>query len=159
MHTGKIVRVSGPVVDCAGFDGALPKIKEALTVTVGGEVRTMEVAAHIGDGTVRCVLLAGSENLALGMPVTATGSGIRVPIGKVTLGRMWNVLGEPIDGGEALPEGAVRREIHRAPPALRSSCPPPRSSRPASRSLTCLNLIRRAARSVCSAARAWARPC
>ena len=127
MHTGKIVRVSGPVVDCAGFDGALPKIKEALTVTVGGEVRTMEVAAHIGDGTVRCVLLAGSENLALGMPVTATGSGIRVPVGKVTLGRMWNVLGEPIDGGEALPEGAVRREIHRAPPALRSSCPPPRS--------------------------------
>ena len=83
MHTGKIVRVSGPVVDCAGFDGALPKIKEALPVTVGGEVRTMEVAAHIGDGTVRCVLLAGSENLALGMPVTATGSGIRVPVGTI----------------------------------------------------------------------------
>ena len=123
MHTGKIVRVSGPVVDCAGFDGALPKIKEALTVTVGGEVRTMEVAAHIGDGTVRCVLLAGSENLALGMPVTATGSGIRVPVGKVTLGRMWNVLGEPIDGGEALPEGAVRREIHRAPPRFEEQLP------------------------------------
>ena len=123
MHTGKIVRVSGPVVDCAGFDGALPKIKEALTVTVGGKVRTMEVAAHIGDGTVRCVLLAGSENLALGMPVTATGSGIRVPVGKVTLGRMWNVLGEPIDGGEALPEGAVRREIHRAPPRFEEQLP------------------------------------
>ena len=123
MHTGKIVRVSGPVVDCAGFDGALPKIKEALTVTVGGEVRTMEVAAHIGDGAVRCVLLAGSENLALGMPVTATGSGIRVPVGEVTLGRMWNVLGEPIDGGEALPEGAVRREIHRAPPRFEEQLP------------------------------------
>ena len=123
MHTGKIVRVSGPVVDCAGFDGALPKIKEALTVTVGGEVRTMEVAAHIGDGAVRCVLLAGSENLALGMPVTATGSGIRVPVGEVTLGRMWNVLGEPIDGGGALPEGAVRREIHRAPPRFEEQLP------------------------------------
>ena len=122
MHTGKIVRVSGPVVDCAGFDGALPKIKEALTVTVGGEVRTMEVAAHIGDGAVRCVLLAGSENLALGMPVTATGSGIRVPVGEVTLGRMWNVLGEPIDGG-ALPEGTVRREIHRAPPRFEEQLP------------------------------------
>ena len=123
MHTGKIVRVSGPVVDCAGFDGALPKIKEALTVTVGGEVRTMEVAAHIGDGAVRCVLLAGSENLALGMPVTATGSGIRVPVGEVTLGRMWNVLGEPIDGGAALPEGVVRREIHRAPPRFEEQLP------------------------------------
>ena len=123
MHTGKIVRVSGPVVDCAGFDGALPKIKEALTVTVGGEVRTMEVAAHIGDGAVRCVLLAGSENLALGMPVTATGSGIRVPVGEVTLGRMWNVLGEPIDGGAALPEGVVRREIHRAPPCFKEQLP------------------------------------
>ena len=123
MHTGKIVRVSGPVVDCAGFDGALPKIKEALTVTVGGEVRTMEVAAHIGDGAVRCVLLAGSENLALGMPVTATGSGIRVPVGEVTLGRMWNVLGEPIDGGSALPEGVVRREIHRAPPRFEEQLP------------------------------------
>ena len=122
MHTGKIVRVSGPVVDCAGFDGALPKIKEALTVTVGGEVRTMEVAAHIGDGAVRCVLLAGSENLALGMPVTATGSGIRVPVGEVTLGRMWNVLGEPIDGGAALPEGVVR-EIHRAPPRFEEQLP------------------------------------
>ena len=123
MHTGKIVRVSGPVVDCAGFDGALPKIKEALTVTVGGAVRTMEVAAHIGDGAVRCVLLAGSENLALGMPVTATGSGIRVPVGEVTLGRMWNVLGEPIDGGSALPEGTVRREIHRAPPRFEEQLP------------------------------------
>ena len=123
MHTGKIVRVSGPVVDCAGFDGALPKIKEALTVAVGGAVRTMEVAAHIGDGAVRCVLLAGSENLALGMPVTATGSGIRVPVGEVTLGRMWNVLGEPIDGGAALPEGVVRREIHRAPPRFEEQLP------------------------------------
>ena len=123
MHTGKIVRVSGPVVDCSGFDGALPKIKEALTVTVGGEVRTMEAAAHIGDGAVRCVLLAGSENLALGMPVTATGSGIRVPVGEVTLGRMWNVLGEPIDGGAALPEGVVRREIHRAPPRFEEQLP------------------------------------
>ena len=123
MHTGKIVRVSGPVVDCAGFDGALPKIKEALTVTVGGAVRTMEVAAHIGDGAVRCVLLAGSENLALGMPGTATGSGIRVPVGEVTLGRMWNVLGEPIDGGSALPEGTVRREIHRAPPRFEEQLP------------------------------------
>ena len=123
MHTGKIVRVSGPVVDCAGFDGALPKIKEALTVTVGGEVRTMEVAAHIGAGAVRCVLLAGSENLALGMPVTATGSGIRVPVGAATLGRMWNVLGEPIDGGEALPADTVRREIHRAPPRFEEQLP------------------------------------
>ena len=123
MHTGKIVRISGPVVDCAGFDGALPKIKEALTVTVGGEVRTMEVAGHIGDGTVRCVLLAGSENLALGMPVTATGSGIRVPVGAVTLGRMWNVLGEPIDGGGALPADTLRRDIHRAPPRFEEQLP------------------------------------
>ncbi len=62
----------------------------------------MEVAQHIGDNTVRCIMLAASEGLCRDMEVTATGKGIQVPVGKKTLGRLFNVLGEPVDGGEPL---------------------------------------------------------
>ena len=123
MNTGKIVKISGPVVDCAFPSGALPKIKEALTVTVGGKTRTMEVAQHIGGGTVRCILLAESENLSLGDEVTALGTGIRVPVGEATLGRMFNVLGEPIDGGEALAPETAHWEIHRSAPRFEEQQP------------------------------------
>ena len=114
--TGKIIQVSGSVVDVA-FDGApLPRVKEALTVKVGGETRVMEAASHIGNGRVRCIMFAGSEGLTRGMPVEADGHGIRVPVGKATLGRMMNVLGEPIDGKGDLPDGTERADIHREPP-------------------------------------------
>ena len=98
MIRGKIVTISGPVVDCEFPTGKLPKIREALTVPVNGTERTMEVAQHIGGGTVRCIMLAESENLARGMEVTAKGTGIQVPVGPCTLGRMFDVLGRPIDG-------------------------------------------------------------
>ncbi len=123
MNIGKIVKISGPVVDCAFPSGALPKIKEALTVAVGGKTRTMEVAQHIGNNAVRCILLAESENLALGMEVAARGTGIRVPVGEQTLGRMFNVLGEPIDGGEAIAEDTAHWEIHRNPPRFQDQQP------------------------------------
>ena len=123
MNTGKIVKISGPVVDCAFPSGALPKIKEALTVTVGGKTRTMEVAQHIGGGTVRCILLAESENLSLGDEVTALGTGIRVPVGEATLGRMFNVFGETIDGGVPIPDDVTRASIHRKPPEFVSQSP------------------------------------
>lgn len=118
MNIGKIVEISGPVIDCKFEAGHLPKIKEALSVTVNGEKRIMEVAKHVGHDTVRCILLAESERMSRGMEVTATGSGIKVPVGDETLGRMFNVLGQPIDGGEKIPDTAERREIHRKAPGF-----------------------------------------
>ena len=121
--TGKIVQVSGSVVDAAFPAGQLPRIREALTVTVEGQTRTMEVAQHLGDRTVRCIMLAQSEGLARGMEVLATGETIRVPVGKVTLGRMFNVLGEPIDGGDPLPEKVHKWSIHRKAPSFEQQNP------------------------------------
>ena len=82
----------------------------------------MEVAQHIGDNTVRCVMLAASEGLCRDMEVTATGAGIQVPVGACTLGRLFNVLGEPIDGGSSL-DGEEHRCIHRAPPSFEEQSP------------------------------------
>lgn len=120
---GKIVQVSGSVVDVAFEKGKLPKIKEALTVQSGQNTRVMEVAQHIGGGIVRCIMLSESEGLSRGMEVTATGAHIRVPVGEVTLGRMFNVLGEPIDGGEPIDECAERWNIHREAPSFEEQSP------------------------------------
>ena len=117
MSIGKITQISGPVIDCRFAPGELPKIKEALTVEVKGKTRVMEVAQHIGKDRVRCILLGASENLARGMKVTADGSGITVPVGDRTLGRMFNVLGEPIDGEGTVADGE-RWEIHRKAPGF-----------------------------------------
>ena len=110
---GKITAISGPVIDCSFPEGSLPRIREALSVTVRGEERIMEVARHIGGDRVRCILLGASENLSRGMTVTAEGRGISVPVGERTLGRMFNVLGEPIDGEAPLPPDTERWDIHR----------------------------------------------
>lgn len=123
MSAGKIVQISGPVVDVAFESGNLPKIKEALEVTLNGKERVMEVAQHIGKNTVRCIMLADSEGLARGIRVRATGSGIKVPVGECTLGRMFNVLGEPIDGGPPVPKEETRWEIHRKAPSFEEQRP------------------------------------
>ena len=123
MKYGSIVQISGPVVDVRFEQGHLPQIREALTVSFNGEQRVMEVAQHMGNDTVRCILLAGSEGLARGMQVCAPGSSITVPVGTVTLGRMFNVLGDVIDGGAPLPEPAERRSIYRKPPAFEEQRP------------------------------------
>ena len=116
MSKGKIVQVSGPVIDVEFKGVRVPKLREALTVKVGNETRTMEVAQLLGAGQARCIILSQSEGLARGMEVTATGAGISVPVGDVTIGRMFNVLGNPIDGGEPVPESAERWDIHREAP-------------------------------------------
>lgn len=121
--TGKIVQISGSVVDVYFETDKLPKIKEALTVTLKNKVHVMEVAGHIGGGTVRCIMLSESEGLYRGMEVTATGKGITVPVGEVTLGRMFNVLGEPIDGGEPIPSSAERHSIHKKAPDFSEQSP------------------------------------
>ena len=111
MKTGKIVQVLGPVVDVAFENGELPAIKDALEVQNGDKKCVMEVAQHIGNDVVRCVMLASSEGLSRDMEVVATGSGIKTPVGKETLGRLFNVLGEAIDGGD-------KWEIHREAPSF-----------------------------------------
>jgi F-type H+-transporting ATPase subunit beta len=118
VNSGRIVQISGSVIDVEFERGRLPKIKEALTVTVRDEVRVMEVAQHVGRDTVRCIMLDESENLARNMKVKATGSGVHVPVGECTLGRMFNVLGEAIDGGPPVSDKATRWEIHRKAPSF-----------------------------------------
>lgn len=120
---GKIVQISGSVVDVAFENGKLPKIKEALTVLLNNETHVMEVAQHIGSGKVRCIMLSESEGLYRGMEVTATGNNICVPVGKETLGRMFNVLGNPIDGGEPIDKNCPRWNIHRSAPGFDEQSP------------------------------------
>ena len=117
------MQVSGSVVDVAFEKGKLPKIKEALTVSLDGKIRVMEVAQHIGKGRVRCIMLSESEGLYRGMEVTATGNNIRVPVGDATLGRMFNVLGEPIDGGDPIDDTNEKWNIHREAPNFDEQSP------------------------------------
>ena len=123
MKKGSIVQVSGPVVDVTFPAGELPGIREALTVEADGVRRVMEVAQHVDSATVRCVMLAGSEGLARGMEVEAPGHPIQVPVGEATLGRMFNVLGQPIDQQGPVPEGTPRRSIYRQPPSFAEQSP------------------------------------
>ena len=122
MNKGKIVQVMGPVVDVAFENGALPHIQDALVTYNEGKRCVMEVAQHIGGDVVRCVMLAASEGLYKDMEVEATGRGICVPVGEKTLGRLFNVLGETIDGGESL-EKEEKWVIHRDPPSFEDQSP------------------------------------
>ena len=122
MDKGKIIQVLGPVVDVEFEGGNLPMIKDALEVTREGNRLVMEVASHVGNNIVRCIMLASSEGLAKGMEVTATGSCIKVPVGRQTLGRMFNVLGEVIDEGEPV-VGEAQWKIHRNPPTFEDQKP------------------------------------
>ena len=114
---GRITQITGSVVDVRFENGALPKIREMLTVTAKGQDRVMEVAQHIGNGEVRCIMLDPSDGLCRGLSVLATGKTISVPVGERVLGRLFNVLGEAIDGKEDLPEDTPRCSIYREPPS------------------------------------------
>ena len=122
MNTGKIVQVSGPVVDVEFENDDLPAIRDALEVMNGDKKCVMEVAQHIGNHIVRCIMLAASEGLCRDMEVVATGSGIKVSVGEDTLGRLFNVLGQTIDGDKQ-PEGEANWEIHREPPTFEEQNP------------------------------------
>ncbi len=112
----------GPVVDVEFKDGELPNIQDALTVDNGGKECVMEVSQHMGNHVVRCIMLSASEGLSRDMEVTATGKGISVPVGDAVLGRLFNVLGKTIDGGEQL-EKEEHWEIHREPPTFEDQSP------------------------------------
>lgn len=118
MITGKITAVLGPVIDVEFAQGALPKINEVLFLYVNGRKCVMEVQAHTGSSIVRCIMMTASEGISRGMEAAAAGEGIHVPVGPCTLGRMFNALGEPIDGEGDVPEEAERWCIHREAPAF-----------------------------------------
>ena len=122
MNKGRIVQVMGPVIDVEFENGDLPMIKDALEVMNGNKKCVMEVAQHMGNNIVRCIMLASSEGLHKDMEVTATGSGIKVPVGPKTLGRLFNVLGETIDNKEEITE-CEKWVIHRDPPSFEEQSP------------------------------------
>src|SRR3989344_5210707 len=102
MHKGTIAQIIGPVVDVEFEEGNLPRIFEEFTTERGADdTVTLEVAKHIGGGRVRAIALSATDGLTRGMEVSATGEEISVPVGKETLGRIFNVLGAPIDRKDA----------------------------------------------------------
>lgn len=122
MNTGKIVEVSSSVVDV--YFEQLPKIKNALKVTIDDKEYTMEVVEHIGDNIVRCLMLGKSEGLYRGQEVVDTGDTIMVPVGEATLGRMFNCLGETIDDKPGLESGLESKwSIFRDPPKFSEQKP------------------------------------
>ena len=121
MNKGKIIQIMGPVVDVA-FPDELPAIKEALEVQLDGKRLVMEVSQHIGNNCVRCIMLATSDGLCKDMEVVATGSSISVPVGQKTLGRLFNVVGDTLDGLEDL-SGEKHWGIHRQPPSFEDQSP------------------------------------
>ncbi len=116
LTVGKVVQVMGPVVDVRFNEGELPEILNALTIPIGDRTLTVEVAQHIGDNTARCIAMASTDGLQRGTPVTDTGAPISVPVGRETLGRIFNVLGDAVDNIPN-PETAEKWSIHRSAPA------------------------------------------
>jgi F-type H+-transporting ATPase subunit beta len=125
-NVGRIVEIKGVVLDAA-FEGRLPAIYSALHIPIPGvdRVLTAEVQQHLGDDRVRAVAMDATDGLARGNEVIDTGAPISVPVGDVTLGRIFNVLGEAIDKGDAIPADAERWPIHRDPPLFEDLEPKP----------------------------------
>ena len=114
---GKITQVIGPVVDVRFEDGQLPELLNALEIKNGDTTMTVEVAQHIGDNVVRCIAMSSTDGLQRGVDAVDTGEGITVPVGNETLGRIFNVLGQPVDEQPA-PEDTERWPIHRPAPSF-----------------------------------------
>ena len=118
--TGKVIQVLGPVVDCRFPTDSLPSIYNAVLIkdAAKGIDLTCEVAQHLGDDTVRMVALSTTDGLVRGMEAVDQGAPISVPVGDLTLGRVFNLLGNPIDKGAAIPADTRRMPIHRQPPSF-----------------------------------------
>ena len=118
VNVGKITQIIGAVLDIKFSEGNLPEINDAINITTKeGNKLVVEVAQHLGDDVVRCIAMGPTDGLVRGMEAVATGAPISVPVGEKTLGRMFNVLGEPIDEKPA-PEGVEYKPIHRKAPAF-----------------------------------------
>lgn len=115
-NKGRIIRIVGSVIDIR-FEGELPSLYNAIEVPFGEEIIVLEVVQHLGDNTVRCISMHSTDGLKRGMEAIDTGAPISVPVGEKVLGRMVNVLGQPIDNMPAI-EAEERWSIHRKPPSL-----------------------------------------
>lgn len=113
---GKVSQVMGPVVDVCFEEGNLPAIYNALVMQNGDKTLTVEVAQHIGDNTVRCIAMSSTDGLKRGTEVTDTGKNISVPVGRKTLGRIFNVLGDTVDN-QPFEDDGERWNIHRTAPS------------------------------------------
>src|SRR6056297_1946985 len=116
LNKGKIKQVIGPVVDIEFSEDNLPELMNAIKIEINDKIVVVEVAQHTGDNTVRCISMDSTDGFVRGMEAVDTGGPISVPVGEETLGRMYNVLGEPIDGKE-LGEVKQRAPIHREAPS------------------------------------------
>ena len=112
---GTVVQVIGPVLDIRFKDGELPQLLNAVEVESGEKKLTVEVAQHIGDDVVRCIAMSSTDGLTRGAKAVDTGASITVPVGEKCLGRIFNLLGEPVDN-QPSPEDVERWAIHRDPP-------------------------------------------
>ena len=117
QNIGTVIQIIGPVLDIKFPDGQLPQLLNAITVQNGEETITLEVAQHVGDNVARCIAMAGTDGLVRGMKAVDTGGPITVPVGSATLGRIFNLLGEPVDNQPA-PETQERWPIHRPAPSF-----------------------------------------
>jgi len=117
-NIGKIVQVIGPVVDIKFEEGELPKLNDAIEIDNHGARLVVEVAQHMGDNVVKCIAMDSTDGLKRGQEAKNTGAPITIPVGKVTLGRMVNVLGEPIDGIEMETENEPKASIHQPAPTF-----------------------------------------
>ncbi len=115
MQTGKITQIIGPVVD-VHFEEHVPEIGTALTVTHEGKTVTLETAQHIGLNRVRAIAMSETSGLVRDLPVVSSGAPISVPVGEAALGRLFDVLGNTVDGKESLPKTVTRSPIHRSAP-------------------------------------------
>jgi len=117
LNEGQVIQVIGPVVDIEFTSDVLPDLYNAITITTDRINITMEAMQHLGNNTVRCVALSSTDGLQRGMKAVDTGAPISVPVGRATLGRLFNVLGEPIDNQGPVATGE-RLPIHRPAPAF-----------------------------------------
>ena len=116
-HIGKVVQVMGPVLDIRFADGELPELLNAIELQNNGKPLIVEVAQHIGDNVVRCIAMAATDGLVRGAEAVDTGGPIKVPVGDACLGRVFNLLGEPVDEQPA-PTGVEHWPIHSPAPAF-----------------------------------------
>ena len=116
-NIGKVVQVIGPVLDIRFQDGQLPELLSAIEIQSGDRKIVAEVAQHIGDNVARCISMNATDGMVRGMDAVDTGGPITVPVGDKCLGRIFNLLGQPIDEKPA-PEGVERWPIHRQPPSF-----------------------------------------
>ena len=115
---GKVVQVIGTVVDVEFEQNQLPEVFHALELQNEGDKLILEVEQHVGNSWVRCLALGPTEGLARGVEVLDSGAPVSVPVGKDSLGRLFNVVGDPIDNGDPIDSKATKWPIHREPPTF-----------------------------------------